>query len=234
MKFKVPAIKKKTVFANLLHLFSENPAEILYALKDVNLEIQKGDSIGVVGNNGTGKTTLLSVIAGIINPDKGRCMVEGKVLPLLGLGIGFERELSVRDNVYLYGSILGMRNKDVADRLSDILEFAEIERFRETKLMNFSAGMTSRLAFSIAIMSPFDILILDEVLEVGDKNFIKKSFDKIKEFRVNGKTIILASHNNEMIRGLCEKTLWISDGEIKGFGETGEILNLYMKSKYTG
>ena len=223
-------IKKKTVFQNIRYLFSENKKESLHALNRVNLEIKKGETIGLIGNNGSGKTTLLSVIANIISPDDGTCTVEGKVLPLFGLGVGFEKELTGKDNAYLYGSILGMRNREIDLRFDEIMEFADIERFVETKMKNFSAGMMARLAFSIAIMAPFDILIIDEVLEVGDKSFIDKSFEKLKGFREEGKTIVLASHDYSLIRRVCEKTIWLSKGGVKGFDKTKKIFDLYLES----
>ncbi len=200
------------------------------ALDSINFEIQKGERIGIIGNNGAGKSTLLKVISKIIKPTIGSVKVKGTIAPLLELGAGFDQELTGRKNIYLNGAILGKNKASLDNMIEEIIEFSEIGDFIDVPLKNYSSGMKARLGFSIASQIDADIIILDEVLGVGDKNFKKKSSEKIKELINSGKTIILVSHSLAEIKKLTEKTIWIEKGKIVKIGDTEKIVNEYIDS----
>jgi ABC-type polysaccharide/polyol phosphate transport system ATPase subunit len=196
-----------------------------FALKDINLEIGQGEKVGLIGNNGSGKTTLLKVIAGIHKPD------EGKVTLLAGLGIGLVDELSVRENVFLYGAIYGLDRKTVREEFSDIIEWAEVQDFVEARLKTLSSGMRTRLAFSIARQIETDVLLLDEALTAGDKTFTGKCAEFFEQSRTNDTTFMVATHDLHFVRKFCTKTLWLHKGRQRAFGETAEVVNLYLNSE---
>jgi lipopolysaccharide transport system ATP-binding protein len=229
-RFRIPFEKKRTVYENLIGLFSgEQSYEEFWALKEVNFTVKHGETFGVIGPNGSGKSTLLKILAGVLYPDTGNVKVNGKIAPFLELGVGFQPELTAKENIYLYGAIMGLTKKDVNSKYEEILEFAELKRFESMKLRNFSSGMYVRLAFSIAIQTNPDILLLDEVLAVGDEHFQKKCMDKIDELRQRGKTIVFVSHSLGAVKKICGKSLLIHGGKVAAIGETEIVINDYLK-----
>ena len=197
-------------------------------LKNINFEVKRGDFLGIVGRNGSGKSTLLKILAGVYYPEKGRITVNGNLIPFIELGVGFNPELTGRENVYLNGSLLGFSNKEMDAMYDEIVEFAELEDFMDQKLKNFSSGMQVRLAFSIAIKAQGDILVLDEVLAVGDEAFQTKCnqfFNKIKKDKT--KTVILVTHSMENVRQYCNRAILIRDGIVKIDGSPEDVANSY-------
>ena len=199
------------------------------ALKDIGLEIYKGEKIGIIGYNGAGKSTLLNVITGIYPPDSGEVKTYGRISPLLSLGAGFDGNYSGRENIYLNGAILGYDKKFLESKYDEIVKFSELEEFIDFPVKNYSSGMMAKLGFSIATIVEPDILIIDEVLGVGDVNFRKKSSDKIRSLMDKGTTVLLVSHSIPQIRELCEKAIWIDQGRIVEIGEVNEVCNHYLK-----
>lgn len=229
-RFRIPLEKKRTIYENVIGLLQGNFGyEAFWALKDVSFTIKPGETFGIIGPNGCGKSTLLKILAGVLYPDGGSVKIEGKIAPFLELGVGFQPELTARDNTYLYASILGLTKKDVDKKYSDILEFAELKRFEHVKLRNFSSGMYVRLAFSIAVQADPDILLLDEVFAVGDEHFQKKCTQKIDEIRRRGKTIVFVSHEMETVKRLCKNTMLLNDGKVVTIGETEKVIARYMQ-----
>ncbi|MFM7021021.1 MAG: polysaccharide ABC transporter ATP-binding protein [Aquirufa sp.] len=205
-------------------------AKDYYALNDVSFSIQKGDKLGIIGNNGAGKSTLLKILSRITNPTAGNIQVKGKVASLLEVGTGFHPELSGRDNIYLNGAILGMSKREITAQFDEIVEFAgpQIANFLDTPVKRYSSGMYVRLGFAISAHLNPEILIVDEVLAVGDADFQKKSLGKMKEVAANDKTILFVSHNLTAVSNLCNKTLHLERGKVKQMGETGQVLKNYM------
>ena len=198
-----------------------------WALRDVSFELEKGDSLGIVGLNGSGKSTLLKVIAGVLKPTKGRVTTVGSIAPLIELGAGFDEDLSAEENILLNGSILGYSKSYMMSRYEDIIHFAELEGFTNTALKNFSSGMKARLGFAIATMNIADILILDEVLAVGDFKFQEKSLARTKEIIGAGTTVLFVSHSIEQVRKMCNKVLWLDHGQTVMFGNAEEVCSAY-------
>jgi ABC-type polysaccharide/polyol phosphate transport system ATPase subunit len=226
--YRIPKEKKRTVYENLIGMFSgEKGYDEFWALKDVSFSIKHGETFGVIGPNGSGKSTLLKMLAGVLYPDSGSIKVNGRIAPFLELGVGFQPELSARENIYLYGAIMGLTKRDVERKYEDILEFAELKRFENMKLRNFSSGMYVRLAFSIAIQTNPDILLLDEVLAVGDEHFQKKCTDKVEEIRKSGKTIVFVSHALPSVSKLCTNSMLLAGGKPVMIGETGKVIEKY-------
>ena len=227
--FKIPHERKHTVYENIVGIFKGDKYsyEEFWVLQDINVKVKYGESLGVIGENGSGKSTLLKTIAGVSYPDKGTVKINGQIAPFLELGVGFQPTLTAEENVYLYGSIMGMRRSKIKNEIENIFEFSELKRFRNTKLKNFSSGMYARLAFSTAIATDPDILLIDEALAVGDEAFQEKSLQKMKEFKNNKKTIILVSHNHNMIKNFCDNAILISKGRIIGQGESAKVIDQY-------
>ena len=198
-----------------------------WAVDGVSFSLEKGDLLGIIGSNGAGKSTLLKVIAGIMNPTKGKVEINGNVAALLELASGFDGELTVKENTYLRGAMLGYTRRFMDEMYNSIIEFAELQEFQDRPFKQLSSGMKSRLAFSIASLVNPDILILDEVLSVGDGAFRKKSEEKMMEIIGRGVTTILVSHSLEQVRQLCNKVLWMEKGKQMGFGDPIEICNRY-------
>lgn len=201
----------------------------IYALKDVNLKIQKGQVFGIIGRNGSGKTTLLNIIAGIMSPTKGKVKVDGKVSSLLTLGAGFQHDLSGRENIFLNGSLLGMSNREIRKKFYDIVKFSELEGFLDKPLQSYSQGMKMRLGFSVACHVDFDVLLIDEILSVGDLSFQGKSYEKIERFRREGKTMVVVSQTLDMIERLCDNVVLLEKGEVIGIGHPHELIKEYQK-----
>ncbi|MEK7453014.1 MAG: ABC transporter ATP-binding protein [Patescibacteria group bacterium] len=203
--------------------------EEFWALRNINIEIQKGDIIGIIGHNGAGKSTLLKILTGITPPTEGEIIMRGRVASLLEVGTGFHPELTGRENIFLNGAILGMTKKEIVKKFDEIIAFAGVEKFLDTPVKYYSSGMYVRLAFSVAAHMEPDILLVDEVLAVGDAEFQKKCLGKMEEVtRKDGRTIFLVSHNMGAIKMLCQKTLWLEDGEIKEFGNTDTVTENYL------
>lgn len=202
--------------------------ETLWALQGISLTVNKGDSLGIIGSNGAGKSTLLKVISGVIKPAEGSVNVYGKIAPLIELGAGFDHELTGSENISLNASILGFSKKEIEEKYDSIIDFSELRDFINTPLKNYSSGMIARLGFSIATEVNPDILIIDEILAVGDASFKKKSKERILEFREKGVTILFVSHSMEDVMNICNKVVWIDHGKIKMFGEPEKVIAEYQ------
>ena len=227
-KFRIPHEKRTTMLQNMVGLIRRQLTyEEFWALKDISFEVNKGEAFGIVGRNGSGKSTLLRIMAKIMYPDSGSVSLDGKVASFLHLGVGFQSELTARENVYLYSSILGLGRRQV-DRLYDeIFDFAELKKFENMKLNQFSSGMNVRLAFATAIHAVPDTLLLDEVLAVGDEAFQKKCRDKMNQFKAERKTIVFVSHDLNSVRELCARSLLLHQGRIAALGDTENVINDY-------
>jgi ABC-type polysaccharide/polyol phosphate transport system ATPase subunit len=201
-----------------------------WGLRDVNLSVSLGEIFGVMGRNGAGKTTLLKVVARVLRPSLGRVRVRGHVAPLLELGAGFHPELTGRENVFLNGALLGHSQREIAARLTEILEFAEVGEFIDAPLRTYSSGMSARLGFAVATAWQPDILILDELLAVGDETFQRKCLARLESFRANGTTVLLVSHNAEMIKAICQRAVWLDRGIVKACGRPDEVVEQYRGS----
>ncbi|TMK87685.1 MAG: ABC transporter ATP-binding protein, partial [Actinobacteria bacterium] len=202
--------------------------EEFWALRDVSLEMEEGKTFGLIGENGSGKSTLLKCIAKILRPDSGRIGVTGKVSALLELGAGFHPELSGRENVYLNGSILGLGKRDLDRIFDDIVGFAGLERFIDTPVKNYSSGMYIRLGFSVAINVDPDILLIDEILAVGDEQFQRKCNEKFAEFKDQGKTVVIVSHALGSVRNMCDRVALLDHGRVKELGPASEVIDAYL------
>lgn len=201
------------------------------ALNDVSFHVEKGEIVGLVGFNGAGKSTMLKILAGVLTPTEGSVKVVGSVAPLIEVGAGFDPELTARENIYLNGAILGHDKKFMDSKFDEIIDFAELRNFIDVPVKNFSSGMYARLGFAIATMVHPDILIVDEVLSVGDYKFQQKCEQRIQSMIDEGVTIILVSHDIGMIERLCTKVVWLDHGIVKDIGETEKICNEYKKSE---
>jgi ABC-type polysaccharide/polyol phosphate transport system ATPase subunit len=210
------------------------PPDVLHALSDVSFSIDEGEFFGIVGPNGGGKSTLLNVIAGIYRADGGDVRVRGQVSAFINLGVGFHPELTARENVFVNAGLLGLSRKQVASLLDEILEFAELERYADQQLRNFSSGMTVRLAYSVSIRVPFDVLLLDEVLAVGDRAFQKKCIETFKEIKKSGRTVVLVSHNLSAINAYCDRALYLNNGRVGAIGPPKEVIGAYVGQTDTG
>ncbi|SRR3989344_3767841 len=199
------------------------------ALKDISFEVKKGEFFGIVGRNGSGKSTLLKIIASIYQPTSGKLEVSGRLVPFIELGVGFNPELTGRENVYLNGALLGFSPKEIDAMYKDIVEFAELERFMDQKLKNYSSGMQVRLAFSMAIRAKADILLVDEVLAVGDADFQRKCFEYFKTLKKDKKTVVFVSHEMSAIREFCDRAILIEDSKIFAQGSADKVSQLYLR-----
>ncbi len=234
-KFRIYHEKRNSVFESIAGYFSKKKYyEELPILKDVSFGVEKGEMFGIVGRNGIGKTTLLRIIAGIYKPDEGRVIINGNLLPFLGLGVGFQIELTARANVIQHGILLGFKKRQIESLVDDIMKFAELEKFADTKLKNFSSGMFARLAFATAVQVDPDVLIIDEVLQVGDMSFQQKSQEAILSFKKKNKTIILVTHDMTYIRNYCDRAMFLNQGKIEAIGAPNEIVDAYSKSMSVG
>lgn len=200
------------------------------ALQGVSLEVMRGDSVGLVGLNGSGKSTMLKVIAGVLKPTEGKVVVNGTIAPLIELGAGFDMDLTARENVFLNGALLGYNRARMEEQYPDIVEFSELAEFMDVPVKNFSSGMVSRLAFAIATIGTPDILIVDEVLSVGDFHFQEKCEARIQNMRDHGTTILFVSHSLEQVKKICNKMAWLEKGHLKMFGNTEDICDIYAQS----
>lgn len=200
-----------------------------WALKDVSFDVYRGDSLGLIGLNGSGKSTMLKTIAGVLKPTKGTVSVRGNVAPLIELGAGFDFELTAKENIYLNGALLGHSREVMQEHYEDIVEFSELREFMDVPVKNFSSGMVSRLAFAIATIGVPDILIVDEVLSVGDFRFQQKCEQRIRNMMEQGATILFVSHSIQQVKDICNKVVWLEHGVMKRFGDALEICEEYSQ-----
>ena len=200
-----------------------------YALKNISFTIQRGESGALIGHNGSGKSTLLKILAGVMYPTKGGIAVNGSIAPLIELGAGFDMELTAKENIYLNGAILGFDRAFMDEHFDEIVDFSELREFINVPLKNFSSGMTARLGFSIATVVKADILIVDEVLAVGDFRFQEKCKKKIAEILAGGTTLLFVSHSAEQVKELCKKAVWLDHGNLMAYGDTEEVYAMYEK-----
>lgn len=205
--------------------------EEFWALKNVSFEVERGEVVGIIGHNGAGKSTLLKVISGILKPTGGELEVHGNVVPMLELGSGFDHDLTGRENIFLNGSILGYSEKYLKEKYEQIVEFSELGKFIDVPIRNYSSGMLMRLAFSIATVVQPEILIVDEILAVGDAAFQGKSKARMLELMSGGTTVLFVSHSLEQIREMCDRVIWLEHGQIKAIGATKEICDAYEASR---
>ena len=226
--FKLHSDKPQTMKERLVRGL-RNKAEIRTVLKDINLEIKKGETVALVGVNGSGKSTLLKLMTKIIYPNKGELKTYGKLTSLLELGAGFHPDFTGRENIYFNASIFGLTREEIDKRLNDIIKFSELEEFIDTPVRTYSSGMYMRLAFSVAINVDAEILLIDEILAVGDQHFQDKCFKKLEELRDGEQTIVIVTHSLDAIEKLCNRAIWINDGKIKFDGECKKVINAYLK-----
>lgn len=226
--FKLPNERQSTLKGHIIN-FGKRGYEKQEVFANLNLVVKKGEFLGILGRNGSGKSTLLKTLSGIYTPDKGVITINGKLIPFIELGVGFNPELSGRDNVFLNGALLGFNRKEIELIYDDIVEFAELERFMDQKLKNYSSGMQVRLAFSIAIRADTDILILDEVLAVGDEAFQRKCYDYFNELKQRGKTVVLVTHDMSAVKRFCTRAVVIDKGILIYDGDTDGATDAYRK-----
>jgi len=229
--FKLYYDKANTLKEKILFFSKKNKSkdDILHILKDVNVTIEKGESVALIGTNGSGKSTLLKLMTKIIYPNKGKITINGKLTSLLELGAGFHPDFSGRENIYFNSSIFGLTRKEIDKRLNQIIEFSELQDFIDNPVRTYSSGMYMRLAFSIAINVDADILLIDEILAVGDQHFQEKCFNKLKELKKEGKTIVIVTHSMEQVRQFCDRAIWLYEGDVKMDGKVSEVLDEYIK-----
>jgi ABC-2 type transport system ATP-binding protein len=225
--FLLPHQRQTSIKELFLHPFRKLDYEQQQALDDVSFVVESGECFGVIGPNGGGKSTLLKIVAGIYRADAGSVRVAGRLSPFIELGVGFQPDLNARDNIRINGTLLGLTPKEVDERFDEIVGFAELERFVDQKLKNYSSGMQVRLAFAIAIQVPFDILLLDEVLAVGDQSFQEKCFETFDRFREQGKCIVLVSHDLAAVGNYCDRAMLVQGGVCTAIGPTHEVIELY-------
>src|ERR1700746_1504198 len=234
-RYKIGQRERENALRNVLgsalrapwKLLHREKKEILWALKDVDLEMKHGEVLGLIGRNGAGKTTLLKILSRITRPTKGWAEIYGRVGSLLEVGTGFHPELSGRDNIYLSGAMLGMKKREIRSKFDEIVAFAELEKFLDTQVKHYSSGMYVRLAFAVAAHLEPEILLVDEVLAVGDIKFQKKCLGKMGDVAKAGRTVILVSHQMNQIRRLCDRTVWVDAGSVRQTGPTAEVVSAY-------
>lgn len=226
--FRIPHEKINSLRGAFVNAFKKNSYEEFKALDDVSFEVKKGEFFGIIGRNGSGKSTLLKILAGIYEADKGKVKINGLISPFLELGIGFNPELSGRDNIYLNAAVLGLTKKQIDEKFDDIVKFSELERFIDQKLKNYSSGMQVRLAFSVAIHANREILLMDEVLAVGDLNFQSKCLEEFSKYKHLGKTVVLVTHDIFTVQKYCDRAMLIRNGQIKMIGYPEKVGNEYI------
>ena len=227
--YRIPTLKEWVV----RHLTGRKPAEYFWALRDVTLEIRGGEALGIIGRNGAGKSTLLRVAAGIITPTRGEAVTFGTVAPLIELGTGFDEELTGIENVFFNGALLGRSRVYMTKRLEEIVDFAGLGPSIDAPLRTYSTGMVARLAFAIATTIDADIVLLDEILSVGDAAFRERCDERIRRFRNSGATIVLVSHDLEELGELCARAVWVAEGRIRAVGRSEDVIASYKHSIHT-
>ena len=227
--FNVYLDRAKTIKEKLLFLFSRNRKEKREVLQGINLKVKKGEVVALIGTNGSGKSTLLKLMTKIIYPNQGKIITNGKLTSLLELGAGFHPDFSGRENIYFNASIFGLTKKQIDERLEDIIEFSELRPFIDNPVRTYSSGMFMRLAFAVAINVDADILLIDEILSVGDEHFQNKCFEKMRELKKQGKTMVFVTHNMKAVKELCDRAVWLYQGKIRLDGETDKVVKEYIK-----
>lgn len=228
MTYKMSYDKIKSIKEYMMAMLKGNlKYEEFNALNNVSFNIEKGEVVGIIGRNGAGKSTILKIISGILKPTKGIVTVNGNIVPMLELGSGFDFDLTGRENIFLNGAILGYSKNFLLDKYEEIVEFSELGKFIDTPIRNYSSGMIMRLAFSIATVVDPEILIVDEILAVGDENFQKKSKDRMLELMNGGTTVLFVSHSLEQIREMCNRVVWLDGGQVKMIGDTKTVCDAY-------
>lgn len=220
----------KLFFINLFKPKKKDKKQEFWALKDVSFEVKQGEVIGFIGSNGAGKSTMLKVIAGVMKPTKGKVEVHGNICPMIELGAGFDMDLTARENIFLNGAVLGYSKSFIEEKFDEIVDFSELRDFLDVPVKNFSSGMTARLAFSIATVVEPEILIVDEILSVGDMAFQAKSEAKMKSMIGGGTTVLYVSHSIESIKSICSKAVWLEHGQVVKIGPAEEVCNEYSKN----
>ena len=228
-QFSIPHEKISSIKIAFINLFKRKTSETFYALKDVSFEVKRGEFFGILGRNGSGKSTLLKILAGVYTANKGHIKIDGLISPFLELGIGFNPELSGRDNIYLNATVLGLTEKEIDTKFDSIVAFSELERFIDQKVKNYSSGMQVRLAFSVAIHANREILLMDEVLAVGDSNFQSKCLREFARYREMGKTVILVTHDIATVQKYCDRVMLIRNGEVAMVGTAQEVWDEYVR-----
>ncbi|MCX6245745.1 MAG: ABC transporter ATP-binding protein [Bacteroidetes bacterium] len=226
--FMIPHKISDTFRERLIHFEWKKKYFLLEALKDISFEVRQGEFFGIIGSNGSGKSTLLKILAGIYTPDRGKLTINGEVSPFLELGVGFNPELSGRDNIFLNATILGLSGREIRSKFDSIVDFSEMERFIDQKLKNYSSGMQVRLAFAIAIHANRGILLMDEVLAVGDASFQKKCLEVFNRYKNDGKTVVLVSHDIATVGRSCDRVMLLRKGEIARTGNPEEVCSEYL------
>lgn len=228
-QFNVYVDKANTIKEKILFLFSRNKKQKREILKGINLKIKQGEVVALIGTNGSGKSTLLKLMTKIIYPNQGKIITNGKLTSLLELGAGFHQDFSGRENIYFNASIFGLTKKEIDARIEDIIEFSELRDFIDNPVRTYSSGMFMRLAFSVAINVDADILLIDEILSVGDEHFQNKCFEKMRELKKQGKTMVFVTHNMNAVKELCDRAIWLYKGNIKMDGNTDYVIDEYIK-----
>jgi lipopolysaccharide transport system ATP-binding protein len=230
-RFRIYHERRNTVYEIISSFFNKTKYyEELTILDNISFQVQKGEIFGIIGKNGTGKTTLLRLLSQIYKPDSGSVKITGSLVPFLSLGAGFQLEMTASDNVILYGKLLGFSKKEIKEKLEEIIKFAELEKFADTKLKNFSSGMYARLAFATAVQVNPDVILMDEILSVGDIGFQKKCHDTFSSFKENQKTIVLVSHDLKVIRENCDRVMFLNEGKIIDIGNPEQVIKTYIKN----
>jgi ABC-type polysaccharide/polyol phosphate transport system ATPase subunit len=230
--FRLPHQRVHTLKERALHPFQKGRYEDLQALKDLTFTVEKGEFFGIVGRNGTGKSTLLKILASIYRADSGEIEMAGRVAPFIELGVGFNVELTARENIILNGVLMGLPKAEAEERIQAVIEFAELEEFTDLKLKNYSSGMLVRLAFSVMIQSDADILLIDEVLAVGDASFQQKCKDVFHEMRGSGRTVVLVTHDMNAVEQYCHRAMLLDRGRIQAFGDPHEVAGAYLRLNF--
>jgi len=235
-RFRIPHQKRSTILEHVASLlaFEDKSYEEFWALKNIKFSLAHGDSLGIIGPNGSGKSTLLKLMARVMKPNKGTIKITGSIAPILELGVGFHGDLSVKENAEVYGIILGISRSQMKRLVDPIIQFASLEKFRDTRLKHLSSGMQIRLAFSIAIQTAADIFLVDEALAVGDMEFQQKCLEKFRELKKDKKSIVLVSHDLNLIENYCEKCLYLLNGETVVFGTTRDAIRHYLDDMKSG
>ena len=234
MKFNMDIEKDfsmKQAFINFFTKKKKKKTEYFWALKNVTFSVNKGDVVGLIGSNGAGKSTLLKVVSGVMKPTSGKVEVDGVISPMIELGAGFDQNLTARENIYLNGTVLGHSKKFMDDHFDEIVDFAELHDFLDTPIKNFSSGMSARLGFSIATMVKPEILIVDEILAVGDFLFQQKCMERMSHMLEGGTTLLFVSHNIETVKKLCDHAAWLDHGVLKMAGEVQTVCDAYMEQR---
>jgi ABC-type polysaccharide/polyol phosphate transport system ATPase subunit len=232
--FRIPHEQRTYFKEYFLHPFRRTTYERNEALKNVSFSVEGGEFFGILGPNGSGKSTLLRIVAGIYVPDQGRVRIDGLLSPFIELGVGFNLELNARDNIRINGSLAGLTKRQLDAKFDKILEFSELERFVDQKLKNYSSGMLMRLAYSIAIQIPFDVLLLDEVLAVGDESFQQKCFATFDGFKEQGKTVVLVTHQIDLLQRFCDRVLLLERGVVRTIGSPEDVIEMSRDGALVG